>query len=82
MDKVEVLEDNKGLRVYLDDFLEEGETFTTEFFDLFSREIVSTLKDVKEDGLVDFCGSMASMFTIDSYDRFKQLITYINEALI
>lgn len=82
VDKVEILEDNTGLRVYLDDFLEKDECFTKEFFDAFSREIIDTLNDVKNDGLVEFCGSMANMFTIESYDRFKQLITYIDKALI
>lgn len=80
--KVEVLEDNTGLRVYLDDFLEEGEGFTTEFFEALSVEILGTLKDIKEDGLVEFCGSMANMFTVENYDNFKQLITYIDKALI
>ena len=82
VDKVEILEDNTGLRVYLDDFLEEGETFSLDFFEAFSREILRTILDVKNDGLVDFCGSMANMFTVESYDRFKQLITYIDKALI
>ena len=82
VDKVEVLEDNTGLRVYLDDFLEKGEGFTVEFFEAFSVEILGTLKDIKEDGLVEFCGSMANMFTVENYDNFKKLISYIDKALI
>ena len=82
IDKVEVLEDNTGLRVYLDDFLEEGETFTEDFFSGFSKEVLCTLVDVKDLRLIHFCGSMANQYTVENYDNFKKLIHYINEALI
>lgn len=82
VDKVEVLEDNTGLRVYLDDFLEKDECFTKEFFDAFSKDIIDTLKDIKEDGLIDFCAEIAYVCKDETYDKFKQLITYIDKALI
>lgn len=82
VDRVEVLKDNTGLRVYLDDFLAEGEIFTKEFFDAFSNEILCTLADVRNDGLIDFCGSMANEYSVENYENFKKLIHYINEALI
>ena len=82
VDKVEILEDNTGLRVYLDDFLEEGETFSEEFFDAFSKEVLCTIVDIQDDGLVDFCAEIAYVCKYETHDRFKQLIAYINEALI
>lgn len=82
IDKVEILEDSTGLHVYLDNFLAEGETFTKEFFDAFSKEILFTIVDVKDLGLIHFCGSMVNQYTVENYDNFKKLIHYINEALI
>lgn len=82
IDKVEILEGNTGLRVYLDNFFEDDETFTGEFFEAFSKEILCTIVDVKNEGLVQFCGSMANVYSVESYDTFKKLIHYINEALI
>lgn len=82
VDKVEILEDNTGLRVYLDDFLEEGETFSEEFFDAFSKEVLCTIVDIQDDGLVDFCADIAYVCKDETHDKFKQLITYIDKALI
>lgn len=82
VDKVEILEDNTGLRVYLDDFLEEGETFSEEFFDAFSKEVLCTIVDIQDDGLVDFCAELAYVCKDETHDKFKQLITYIDKALI
>ena len=75
VDKVEILEDNTGLRVYLDDFLEE-------FFDAFSKEVLCTIVDIQDDGLVDFCAELAYVCKDETHDKFKQLITYIDKALI
>lgn len=82
VDRVDILEYSTGLRVYLDDFLEEGEYFTKEFFDAFSKEILCTIVDIQEDGLVKFSADMAEQFREETPDRFKQLITYIDKALI
>ena len=82
VDRVEILEDNTGLRVYLEDFLGEGECFTKEFFEAFSKEVLCTFVDIQEEGLIKFCGDMSSMSTQETYDRFKQLISYIDKALI
>lgn len=82
VDKVEILEDNTGLRVYLDDFLEEGETFSKEFFDAFSKEVLCTMVDIQDSGLVDFCAEIAYACKDEAHDKFKQLITYIDKALI
>lgn len=82
VDRVEILEDNTGLHVYLDNFLEEGETFTKEFFEAFSKEILCTILDIKNEGLVEFCGSIANAYTVESYDDFKKVIQYIDKALI
>lgn len=82
VDKVEILEDNTGLRVYLDDFLEEGETFSKEFFDAFSKEVLCTIVDIQDGGLVDFCADIAYVCKGETHDKFKQLITYIDKALI
>ena len=82
VDKVEILEDNTGLHVYLDDFLAEGETFSKEFFDAFSKEVLCTIVDIQEDGLVAFCAEIAYVCKDETYDKFKQLVTYIDKALI
>lgn len=82
VDKVEILEDNTGLRVYLDDFLEEGETFSEEFFYAFSKEVLRTLVDIKDVGLVAFCAEIAYVCKNETHNKFKQLITYIDKALI
>ena len=82
VDKVEILEDNTGLRVYLDDFLEEGETFSKEFFDAFSKEVLCTIVDVQDEGLVKFCAEIVYVCKDETHDKFKQLITYIDKALI
>lgn len=82
VDKVEILEDNTGLRVYLDDFLEEGENFSEEFFDAFSKEVLCTIVDIQDDGLVGFCAELAYVCKDETHDKFKQLITYIDKALI
>lgn len=82
IDKVEILEDSTGLHVYLDNFLAEGETFTKEFFDAFSKEILFTIVDVRNDGLIEFCGSIANQYSVENYENFKKLIRYMNEALI
>lgn len=82
VDKVEILEDNTGLRVYLDNFLAKGETFSKEFFDNFSKEVLCTLVDVEDEGLVKFCAEIAYVSKDETPDRFKRLITYIDKALI
>lgn len=82
VDRVDILEYSTGLRVYLDDFLEEGEYFTKEFFEAFSKEILCTFVDIQEDGLVKFSADIAEQFREETPARFKQLITYIDKALI
>lgn len=79
---VELLKDDIGLHVYLDDFLEEGECFTKEFFDNFSKEVLCTLVDVQDDGLVKFCAEITYMSKDETPDRFKHLINCIDKALI
>lgn len=79
---VELLKDNTGLHVYLDNFLAEGECFNKEFFDNFSKEVLCTLVDVQDDGLVKFCAEITYMSKDETPDRFKHLINCIDKALI
>lgn len=82
IDKVAILSDNTGLRVFLDDSLEEVATFSKEFFDAFSKEVTTTIKEVKTDGLIDFCSDIVYVSRDETPKKFKQLITYIDKALI
>ena len=62
--------------------IEEGETFSEEFFDAFSKEVLCTIVDIQDDGLVGFCAELAYVCKDETHDKFKQLITYIDKALI
>ena len=82
VDYVDILSDNTGLEISMEYFLENGESFTKEFFKGFSFDIVDEIITLKNKGTIKYYIDSVKRFDKSGMIEFRKLIAYINEALI
>ena len=79
---VDIIDGNTGLEICLEDFLENGESFTKDFFEGFSSDIVDEILKFKNMGEITYCVDSVNRFKRSGMLEFRRLIHYIKEALI
>lgn len=82
VDYVDILSDKTGLEISMEDFLENGESFTKDFFEGFSSDVVDEIINIKSKGTIKYYIDSVKRFDKSGMIEFRKLIAYINEALI
>ena len=81
IDYVDIIEGNTSLEICLEDFLESGESFTKDFFEGFSGDIIDEILKFKSMGGVSYYVDSVNRFKRSGMIEFRKLIQYINKAL-